>query len=119
MRGYLLLGFFGVMGVLNGVALTPDALMCGLLAKPGLVAVTDAAPGLSWCFKAGLPGDFQTAYQIQAATSTERFKKGVPDLWDTGKIVSGQSLYVAYAGQPLPAGKMFSGACACGTARAS
>ena len=105
MRGYLLLGFFGVMGVLNGVALTPDALMCGLLAKPGLVAVTDAAPGLSWCFKAGLPGDFQTAYQIQAATSTERFKKGVPDLWDTGKIVSGQSLYVAYAGQPLPAGK--------------
>jgi hypothetical protein len=92
------------MGVLNGLALTPDALMCGLLDKPGLVAVTDATPGLSWCFKESFPGDRQTAYQIQVATSTERFKLNNPDLWDSEKVVSGQSLHVAYAGQPLPAG---------------
>jgi hypothetical protein len=87
---------------LNGAALTPDALMCGLLDKPGLVAVTGAAPQFSWCFKDGLPGDCQTAYQIQAATSTGLFKTDAPDLWDSGKVASGQSLYVTYAGKPLP-----------------
>ncbi|MEI7901220.1 MAG: alpha-L-rhamnosidase C-terminal domain-containing protein [bacterium] len=105
MRGFFtFLVFWGALRVSDGVALTPDALMCGLLAKPGLVAVTDATPGLSWCFKEGLPRDYQTAYQIQVATSTERFKMDIPDLWDSGKVLSGQSLYVVYAGQPLPGG---------------
>ena len=97
-----------ILGVLTlavrGVALTPDDLMCELLAKPGLVAVTDATPELSWGFKDGLPGDCQTAYQVQVATSTEPFKTDTADLWDSGKVVSGQSLYVSYAGKPLPAG---------------
>lgn len=104
MRGYFILVFWGAMRVSNGFALTPDALMCGLMDKPALVAVTDATPGLSWRFKEGLPGDFQTAYQLQVTSSTERFKTDNPDLWDSGRVVSGQSLYVTYAGQPLPAG---------------
>ena len=104
MRGFLLLTLCVLLLASNGVALTPDELMCGLLDKSGLVAVTDATPGLSWCFKESLPGDRQTAYQIQAATSTGPFKTGIPDLWDSGKVVSGQSLHVAYAGQPLPGG---------------
>ena len=85
-------------------ALTPDALMCELLAKPGLVPVTDATPKFSWGFKDGLPGDFQTAYQVQAATTTEPFKTDASDLWDSGKVVSDKSLYVTYAGKPLCAG---------------
>ncbi len=105
MRNSLFLFLGGAVLALNGMALTPDALMCGLLDKPGLVAMTDAAPGLSWCFaEECLPGDYQTAYQVQVATSTERFKTDIPDLWDSGKVVSGQSLHVAYAGLPLPGG---------------
>jgi alpha-L-rhamnosidase len=83
-------------------ALTPNDLMCDLLAKPGWVPVPDAYPQFSWCFKDGEPGDFQTAYQIQVATSTSSFRAEKPDLWDSGKVLSGQSLFITYAGRPLP-----------------
>lgn len=83
-------------------ALTPDGLMCELLAKPGLVPVTDETPEFSWGFKDGRPGDFQTAYQIQVSTTTEGFKLGKPDLWDSGKVNSSESLNISYAGDGLP-----------------
>ena len=83
-------------------ALVPTGLMCGLLAKPGWVAVTDPSPQFSWCFKDGRQGDFQTAYQVQVATSTSSMRAGAPDLWDSGKVVSGQSLFIRYEGKPLP-----------------
>jgi alpha-L-rhamnosidase len=86
-----------------GLALTPSDLMCDLLTKPGWVPVPDAHPQFSWSFKDGEPGDCQTAYQIQVATSTASFRAENPDLWDSGKVISGQSLFVTYAGQPLPA----------------
>ena len=92
----------GMVVSMEAFALTPDALMCELLAKPGLIAVTDATPEFSWTFKDGLPEDRQSAYQIQVATGTSFFKADKPDLWDTAKVDSQQSLYVSYAGQPLP-----------------
>jgi len=84
------------------LALTPDAMMCELLAKPGLVALTDPTPEFSWGFQDARPGDFQSAYQIQVASATTLFKTGQPDLWDSGKVDSRQSLYIAYAGKALP-----------------
>jgi len=104
MRAWKSVLFGGVMAAGSAFSLTPDAMMCELLAKSGLVAVTDATPEFSWGFKDSFPGDFQKAYQIQVATTTARFKKDDPDLWDSGEVVSGQSLYVAYAGKPLPTG---------------
>jgi len=76
--------------------------MCELLAKTGLVPVTDAAPEFSWGFKDARPGDLQRAYQIQAATATVLLRSDKPDLWDSGKVGSPQSLFVTYAGAPLP-----------------
>jgi len=96
--------FFGWCGAaaLQSAALTPADLMCELLAKPGLVAVTDATPDFSWGFQDVRPGDFQSAYQIQVASGTAFLKTDQPDLWDSGKVASGQSLYIAYAGKALP-----------------
>ena len=92
----------GLLAV-SSVALTPTGLMCGLLEKPGWVAVTDPSPQFSWCFRDGQQGDVQTAYQIQVATSTSFLRAGgAPDLWDSGKVVSGQSLFITYEGKPLP-----------------
>ena len=102
MLGRKLLFVFGMLAAGVAHALTPDALMCELLAKPGLVAVTDATPEFSWNFKDGRPEDFQTAYQVQVASSTEYFKRDNPDLWDSGKVASPQSLFVEYAGRALP-----------------
>lgn len=85
-------------------ALTPDAPMCGLLAKTGLVPITDPTPAFSWIFRDALPGDCQTAYRIQVATTTELFKTDQADLWDSGRVKSDRSLFVPYAGKPLSAG---------------
>ena len=91
-----------VCPAVSSFALTPHDLMCGLLTKPGWVAVTDPAPQFSWGFKGGKQGDYQTAYRIQVATSTSFLRADAPDLWDSGKVVSGQSLFIVYEGNPLP-----------------
>ena len=101
-RVLFVLSVLSVCMAMPSFALVPHDLMCGLLAKPGWVAVTDPSPQFSWCFKDGRPGDFQTAYQIQVATSTSFLRAGAPDLWDSGKVVSGQSLFNIYEGKPLP-----------------
>lgn len=95
--------FCCVACVSGALALTPSDPMCELLAKPGLVPVSDSTPEFSWSFTSGLAGDRQTSYQIQVATATSFFKTDAPDLWDSGKVASDQSLHVPYAGKPLPA----------------
>ena len=83
-------------------ALLPTDLMCGIAAKPGWQTVDTSAPVFSWCLKNGQTGDAQTAYQLQAATDTFLLRSGKPDLWDSGKVVTNQSLYIPYGGSALP-----------------
>jgi len=101
LKKVLALGVFLCVGC-PLLALTPSELMCDLLTKPGWVPVPDEHPQFSWCFKDGEQGDYQTAYQIQVAKTTAGFRAEKPDLWDSGKVASGQSLFVTYGGQPLP-----------------
>ncbi|NJB35050.1 family 78 glycoside hydrolase catalytic domain [Croceivirga sp. JEA036] len=58
----------------------------------------DATPSFSW----KLPQEIQkqTAYHLVVASSPELLSED-PDLWDTGKVSSGQSLYISYEGKPL------------------
>ena len=57
-------------------------------------------PRLGWILKsnAGERGQFQTAYQIQVASSIKLLNAGQPDLWDTGIIDSIQSNNISYQG---------------------
>ena len=61
-------------------------------------------PRLSWKLETGnlIPerGNRQTAYQILAASSEALLKKDQGDLWDSGKVVSEQSVLVEYIGKP-------------------
>ncbi|WP_405392806.1 glycoside hydrolase family 78 protein [Streptomyces sp. NBC_01102] len=59
-------------------------------------------PRLSWPMASDRPGMRQTAYQLRVATSPDRLAK--PDVWDSGKVVSEQSVLVPYAG-PEPASR--------------
>jgi alpha-L-rhamnosidase len=43
----------------------------------------------------------QTAYQVLVASSEVLLKKDKGDLWDSGKVMSDQSVHVEYAGKPL------------------
>ena len=63
-------------------------------------AAAELAAGIS-----GERGQRQTAYQVLAATTADLLAKGKGDLWDSGKVASGESVQVVYGGQPLRPGQ--------------
>jgi alpha-L-rhamnosidase len=76
-----------------------DALTCEHLQNP--IGIGAEQPRLSWKLVSDRMGEVQTAYQIRAASSAAGFKASKPDLWDSGKVVSDQSVLVPWAGKPL------------------
>ncbi|WP_371749336.1 glycoside hydrolase family 78 protein [Streptomyces sp. NBC_01283] len=56
-------------------------------------------PRLSWPLASAKEGQAQTAYQVRVATAANRLTK--PDVWDSGKVTSGDSVLVPYAGPDL------------------
>ncbi len=60
-----------------------------------------AAPRLDWLLESSIRGQRQTAYQILVASTPEKLAADEGDLWDSGKVSSGQSLQIEYAGAPL------------------
>ena len=70
-------------------------------------------PRMSWQFEAGkaLPdvhqarGQRQTSYQILVASSEKLLAGNQGDLWDSGKVLSDESVHVQYAGKRLEAGQ--------------
>lgn len=59
------------------------------------------SPRLAWQMDTDRLGARQTAYRVTAASQPDQLAAGAPDLWDSGKIDSDQSVQVPYAGQPL------------------
>jgi alpha-L-rhamnosidase len=64
------------------------------------LGIDETRPRLSWQLGNAEPGAWQTAYQIAAATTLEKLETK-PDLWDTGRVTSNQSLDIVYAGRKL------------------
>jgi alpha-L-rhamnosidase len=62
-------------------------------------------PRLSWIMSSTGRGERQTAYQILVASSSTNLSQGIGDLWNSGAIVSDQSVLVPYGGQPLISGE--------------
>ena len=60
-----------------------------------------AKPRLSWVIESSHRGEWQTAYQVQVASSVELLQKDKSDLWDSGKVPSDQSILVEYSGKQL------------------
>ena len=86
----------------RGALAAPQALTVDYLQDP--VGLDHPAPRLSWKLTAArrsARGLRQTAYQILVASSPERLRDNQGDLWDSGRVVSDQSLNVVYAGTPL------------------
>jgi alpha-L-rhamnosidase len=64
-------------------------------------------PRLSWKLMSAERGQYQTAYHIQVASSQEKLSGNNPDIWDSGKIESSQSVNVVYDGLPLESAKRY------------
>lgn len=78
--------------------LAPERLTCERLDSP--LAIEVAAPRLSWELRDPRPRASQTAYQIRVASSEEKLRLAA-DLWDSGKVTSGETLDIEYQGKPL------------------
>ena len=90
---------------LAAATLQPRDLRCEYRADPE--GLETGAPRLTWTLApaaANLRGLRQTAYRVLVASSEAALRANRGDLWDSGRIASGQSVLVPYAGKPLAGG---------------
>jgi alpha-L-rhamnosidase len=83
----------------------PVKLECESLVTP--LGMDAEHPLLSWQMQDSDVGARQSAYQIQVASSAVTLANGKADIWDSGRVESGESQGVAYAGSPLEASKRY------------
>ncbi len=82
-------------------ALMPQELRCEYLTNP--LSVHESRPRLYWTLRAARRAEHQTAYQVQVSSSAVLLAGGHADLWDSGRVESGQTAHIEYSGRPLPA----------------
>jgi alpha-L-rhamnosidase len=78
---------------------TPHGLLTSLLADP--LGVEPGRPRLSWIVPDLLPSTRQVAYQVQVARTAHELVAHGGAVWDSGRVASGDSVAVEYAGPPL------------------
>lgn len=74
-------------------------LRCEYLDNP--LGLDARKPRLSWIVESAERGQTQTAYQIQVASGESKLASGEADLWDSGKVASGATAQIEYAGKAL------------------
>lgn len=79
--------------------LEPVALRCEYRINPLGIDVTH--PRLTWRVKCSRRGARQTAYRILVASSPELLASNSGNLWDSGRIASGRTVNISYAGATL------------------
>jgi alpha-L-rhamnosidase len=84
----------------TGVTGVSQLLTENLKDPPGLDCKT---PRFSWQLTPGKRGTIQTAYELAVSENYEAWKKG----WNSGKILSGESVHVPYTGPALRSGRRY------------
>lgn len=69
------------------------------------VGIDETAPRLSWQVTSPVNAEKQTAYRVLVASSADSLNQDRGDLWDSGKVLSDQTLHVVYNGQNLTSRK--------------
>jgi len=95
---------------LNAVEINPASvevtnLRCEYLRQP--LGLDVAKPRLSWelhAVEAGMRGQRQVGYQILAASSPDLLWRGDADFWNSGTVLSDESVSIAYDGRQLKSG---------------
>jgi alpha-L-rhamnosidase len=82
--------------------LRPTGLRCEYRQNP--LGMDVVQPRLSWTLEASptARGAAQSAFHLLVASTPEKLADDQGDLWDTGKVLSDQTIQIAYAGAPLP-----------------
>jgi alpha-L-rhamnosidase len=70
------------------------------------VGIDRPDPRFSWVIRSEVQNTFQTAWQIQAAVSSEGLESG-NHVWDSGKFSSGNSIFIPWKGPALKSGQRY------------
>jgi len=101
-RGSAVTTAFVLLGLAATTAcaeLLPVDLRCDYALNP--LGVDSAAPRLFWKLDGSARGQRQTAYEILAASSSDKLAQNAGDLWDSGRVASDETIQIPYAGKPL------------------
>ena len=77
----------------------PTGLMVEFIREPGHTLILDPNPEFSWIVP--VEAEFQTAYQIQIATSKILLEENEADIWETHKIINNKSVEISYPGTEI------------------
>ena len=80
-------------------AADPVHLRTDALAAP--IGIDNPAPTFSWQSDSKRMNWLQSGYQVLVATNERLLRPGDADAWDSGRVASGESLQIRYAGKPL------------------
>ena len=83
----------------------PISLVCEYTSNPLGIDVTP--PRFSWMLNHSERGQLQSAYQVLVASSKANLDVERGDQWDSGKVISEESINVVYAGSALESGKTY------------
>lgn len=83
----------------------PENLRCEYLVNP--LGVGTRHPRLSWEVRDSRRGAKQRAYQILVAGSQSLLNRNQGDVWDSGKVVSEQSIQIPYRGMSLEPSRQY------------
>ena len=108
-----LISFFTIAFLLSNFSCNnPSAvilvdLKCEYRTNP--LGIDNIAPRLSWSLvdRIQTRGQIQTAYQILVASTIKNLDSNIGDVWDSGKIVSNQSVNIEYGGNNLASAQQY------------
>ena len=88
---------------ISSSGLQASRLKCEYRVNP--LGIEKERPRLSWELESDERGQKQTAYRILVADSERELQRYIGNLWDSGKIISGETNQILYEGVPLGSGK--------------
>ena len=95
----ILINVFFSCGRSEKADLTIDEIRVEYIKNP--LGIDTKEPRISWTFSATVRNQFQSAYRILVAGTPELLDAGEADIWDSGKVFSGESINIVYTGKPL------------------
>lgn len=82
-----------------------NQLLCNNLSNP--IEISVSTPGFSWQLKSDKRNVTQSAYEIRVSSDLSLLKKGKHLDWNSGKILSDESVHVNYKGNALQSDKKY------------
>src|ERR1700726_5020383 len=89
--------------------LDPDLQVVDLCteSKENPIGIDIRTPRLSWQLRSAARGVVQAAYQVRVAFNEEHLRRGTRLLFDSGRVLSDQSILLPYQGPPLLARRRY------------